>query len=42
MLFNSDGSPLICPILAPEEHTVKPDFVRTITGEKSGWASVAR
>src|SRR5215213_9284722 len=40
MLFNSDGSPLICPILAPEEHTVKPDFVRTITAEKSGWASV--
>ena len=40
MLFNSEGTPLICPILAPEEHTVKPDFVRTITAEKSGWSSV--
>jgi PAS domain S-box-containing protein len=40
MLFGSDGTPLICPILAPEEHTVRPDFVRTITGEKAGWASV--
>lgn len=41
MLFSSDGTPLICPILSPEEHIVKPDFVGTITQEKSGWASVA-
>ena len=40
MLFSSDGTPLICPILSPEEHIVKPDFVSTITSDRSGWASV--
>ncbi len=41
MLFASDGSPLICPIFSPEEHVVLPDFVSTISREKSGWATVA-
>lgn len=41
MLFSTDGTPLICPILSPEEHVVRPDFVSTITQEKSGWANVA-
>ena len=27
MLFNSDGAPLICPVLSPEEHTVTPELV---------------
>ncbi|HSN03664.1 MAG TPA: PAS domain S-box protein [Nitrospira sp.] len=38
MLFSTDGAPLICPILSPEEHTVKPELIRTITQEKAGWA----
>ncbi|MFO0707362.1 MAG: PAS domain S-box protein [Nitrospira sp.] len=38
MLFSSDGAPLICPILSPEEHTVTPELVRTIVQEKAGWA----
>ncbi|HEU4685672.1 MAG TPA: PAS domain S-box protein [Nitrospira sp.] len=41
MLFNSEGAPLICPILAPEEHTVKPELVRTLGALKSGWAVAA-
>lgn len=40
MLFSSDGAPLICPILSSEEHVVLPDFVSTITNERSGWANV--
>ena len=40
MLFAADGTPLMCPVLSPEEHTVRPDFVRTIAGEKAGWAVV--
>ena len=27
MLFNSDGVPLICPVLSPEEHAVTPELV---------------
>ncbi|MEC4889005.1 MAG: PAS domain S-box protein [Nitrospira sp.] len=38
MLFSTDGAPLICPILSPEEHTVNPDLIRTITQDKPGWA----
>ncbi len=41
MLFSSDGTSLICPILAPEEHVVRPDFIGTITQEKAGWATVS-
>ena len=41
MLFNSDGAPLICPILSPEEHTVTPELVRTIVQERAGWALAA-
>jgi PAS domain S-box-containing protein len=41
MLFGADGTPLMCPILSPEEHVVRPDFIRTIGREKSGWATVA-
>jgi len=38
MLFSSDGVPLICPILSPEEHTVKPELVQTLQMLKAGWA----
>jgi PAS domain S-box-containing protein len=41
MLFSADGTPLICPILPLEAHTVKPDFVRTIARNASGWAVVS-
>ena len=30
MLFNSDGAPLICPILSPEEHNVTSELVDAI------------
>lgn len=38
MLFSSDGVPLICPILSPEEHTVKPELIQTLQMLKAGWA----
>jgi len=41
MLFSSDGVPLICPILAPEEHSVNAEFIRTLGALKSGWAVAA-
>jgi PAS domain S-box-containing protein len=37
MLFSSDGVPVICPVLAPEEHTVRPDLVSAFGGLKAGW-----
>ncbi len=40
MLFSSDGVPVICPVLSPEEHTVRPDFVGALRGLKSGWSIV--
>ena len=41
MLFNSDGVPLICPILSPEEHTVTPELVNAINASHAGWTTVA-
>src|SRR5215813_10252938 len=38
MLFSSDGTPVICPILAPDEHSVKPELVSMLNQHKSGWA----
>jgi len=40
MLFSSDGVPVICPVLAPEEHTVRPELVSALAGLKAGWANV--
>ena len=37
MLFSSDGVPVICPVLAPEEHTVKPELISALGGVKAGW-----
>ena len=41
MLFNSDGVPLICPVLAPEEHAVKPELVSAISASPAGWTTLA-
>jgi PAS domain S-box-containing protein len=38
MLFSSDGTPVICPILAPEEHSVKPELINILRARKAGWA----
>ncbi|HXH85231.1 MAG TPA: PAS domain S-box protein, partial [Nitrospira sp.] len=38
MLFSSDGVPVICPILAPEEHSITPELVNILSPLKSGWA----
>ncbi len=41
MLFSSDGVPVICPILAPEAHTVRPELIGTLSGLEAGWTVVA-
>ena len=41
MLFGADGTPLMCPILSPEEHVMRPDFISTIGQGRSGWATVS-
>ncbi len=41
MLMSSDGTPLICPVLAPEEHVITPDLVREVTRPQAGWVVVA-
>ena len=37
MLMSSDGTPLICPVLAPEEHSVGPDLLGVVTRPHAGW-----
>ncbi len=37
MLMSSDGTPLICPVLAPEEHSVSPGLVSVVTRPHAGW-----
>lgn len=41
MLFSSDGALVICPVLAPEEHSIKPEFISALGGLKAGWSVVA-
>jgi len=41
MLFSSDGVLVICPVLAPEAHSIKPDLLSTLGALKSGWALAA-
>ncbi|HEY7128747.1 MAG TPA: PAS domain S-box protein [Nitrospira sp.] len=41
MLFASDGTPVICPILAPEEHSVRPELINVLRTFKSGWTVAA-
>jgi PAS domain S-box-containing protein len=38
MLVTSDGTLVICPVLAPEEHSLKPDLLNIVSSLKSGWA----
>lgn len=37
MLMGGDGVPLICPVLALEEHQVGPDLVRALASGQAGW-----
>jgi PAS domain S-box-containing protein len=39
MLFSSDGAPIICPILSPEEHVVKPELIAAINASAAGWTT---
>ena len=41
MLFTSDGTPVICPILAPEEHSIRPELINVLSTLKSGWTVAA-
>jgi PAS domain S-box-containing protein len=41
MLFSSDGVPVMCPVLAPEEHTVRPELIGTLGNLEAGWTIVA-
>lgn len=41
MLVSSDGTLLICPVLAPEEHALTPDLARVIASPLAGWDVVA-
>ena len=41
MLMSSDGTPLICPVMAPEEHSVSPALVSAIVGPRAGWNVVS-
>ncbi|HKW86320.1 MAG TPA: PAS domain S-box protein, partial [Nitrospiraceae bacterium] len=41
MLMSSDGTPLICPVMAPEEHSVSPALVGAIVRPRAGWDVVS-
>lgn len=41
MLFNSDGSLVMCPILAPEAHTMTSELSSLFASVKPGWAEAA-
>ncbi len=41
MLMSSDGTPLICPVMAPEEHSVGPALVSAIVRPRAGWDVVS-
>ena len=41
MLFSSDGVPVICPVLAPEAHTVRPELIGILGGLEAGWTVAA-
>ncbi|OGW64282.1 MAG: hypothetical protein A3H49_05715 [Nitrospirae bacterium RIFCSPLOWO2_02_FULL_62_14] len=38
MLMSSDGTPLLCPVLAPEEHAVTPALVAQLAPMQAGWS----
>ncbi|TKB61751.1 MAG: PAS domain S-box protein [Nitrospira sp.] len=41
MLFTSDGSVVICPVLPPEAHSIDSELVSTLGAPKPGWAVAA-
>ena len=38
MLFASDGGVVICPVLAPEAHSIDPELIGLLGASKPGWA----
>ena len=40
MLIGVDGTPLICPVLSLEQHTVTPAMVAAINEDRAGWVQV--
>ena len=41
MLFASDGGVVICPVLAPEAHSIDSELLSTLGAPKPGWAVAA-
>jgi len=41
MLFSSDGGVVMCPVLAPEAHTVDSALINALGTSKSGWMTTA-
>lgn len=41
MLFSSDGVPVMCPVLPPEAHTVRPELIGTLGRLEAGWVVAA-
>ncbi|MEW6544920.1 MAG: PAS domain S-box protein [Nitrospirota bacterium] len=37
MLMSSDGTPLICPVLSPEEHSVTSALMDQVVRQEAGW-----
>lgn len=42
MLMASDGTPLLCPVLALEQHAIWPPMVQAMTQNQSGWVEAER
>jgi len=42
MLMNSDGAPLICPVLSLERHVIQPSLVAAIAPQTAGWVQADR
>lgn len=41
MLLSSEGNPLICPILAPEEHSITPEIIEVAGYGRAGWTTTS-
>jgi len=41
MLLSSDGALMICPIQAPEEHSITPALLQAVTTGQAGWVVAA-
>ncbi len=42
MLMDAAGTPLICPVLSLEQHTVHPDMVAAMNTHQAGWVHMNR